>query len=331
MDKELGKRYREGVTAPKDLSLEGEVISKNPKIGFIGFGEVAYYFSKGLKEDGIRQIVSYDKAVAEPIYGEVIRNRAQDADVKLMSTLKELATRSELVISAVWGNVALEVAKEAAPFLGPGKLFVDLNNTAPAAKERGAEVLHAKGAKFVDMAVFASPARMRHRAFSYVSGDGAEEFRAVMSKYGMDIEVVAGEAGKATTIKTLVNIYYKGIQALYLELGMSAFKAGIDLDILEPLLVKPVETLPREREMAYWIVRGGIHAERKAAELQDILEAMKEWGVEPTMIEATINRLNIIAQYKLKDYFKAELSLEDYQAVFETIDKIDEERKIRLK
>ena len=183
----------------------------------------------------------------------------------------------------------------------------------------------------VDIGLFASPAQMGHKAFKYASGDGAEQFKAVMSRYGMNIEVVPGEAGKATTIKTLVNIYYKGAQALCLELAFSARKVGIDLDTLGPLLVKPVATLPREKEMAFWIVRGGLHAERKTAELRDIIEAMKEWGIEPIMMEAARKRLNLIAQYRLKDYLKAELPLEDYQTILEAIDKIGEERKIDLK
>ena len=306
------------------------MISKNPRIGFIGFGEVAYYFSKGLKEAGIKRIVTYDKAVAEPIYGEIIRNRAQSADVELTPTLEESVTSSELVVSAVWGNVALEVAREAAHFISPGKIFADLNNTAPSAKKQGAEAINTKGAKFVDIGLFASPAQVGHKAFMYASGDGAEEFKAVMSRYGVNIEVVPGEAGKATTIKTLVNIYYKGTQALYLELAVIARKVGLGLGALGLLLVKPVATVPREKEMAFWIVRGGLHAERKTVELQDIIEAMKEWGIEPIMMEAARKRLNLIAQYTLKDYLKADLPLEEYQAVLEAIGKIGEERKINL-
>jgi hypothetical protein len=36
------------------------MISENPRIGFIGFGAVAYYMSKGLKGAGIKQIKVVD-------------------------------------------------------------------------------------------------------------------------------------------------------------------------------------------------------------------------------------------------------------------------------
>jgi len=86
--------------------------------------------------------------------------------------------------------------------------------------------------------------------------------------------------GSATTIKTLANIYYKGIQALCLELALSAWKVGIDPQLLAPLVVKPVESLPKEEEMAFWIIRGILQAERKAAELESIIKACETMGCQ---------------------------------------------------
>jgi len=299
------------------------VISQNPKIGFIGFGEVTYHVSKGLKESGIKHMAAYARAISDPVRAKILRAKAQSIGIELAASLEELVTSSELIISAVWGTAALKVAKQAANFITPGKIFADLNNTAPSVKKEGAKVINAKGAKFVDIGLFASPAQMGHKALIYASGDGAEEFKAVMARYGANVEVIAGEAGKATTIKTLVNIYFKGIQALCLELAVSAQKAGIPLKNLESLLIQPVATLPQRKRLAFWIIRGIAHAERKIAELQDIIDAMKEWGIEPIMIEAARKRLNQIAQYKLSEHYKRELSPEDYQALIDTIGKLD--------
>jgi hypothetical protein len=113
-----------------------------------------------------------------------------------------------------------------------------------------------------------------------------------------------------------------------LELGLAAWKADVDLDLIAPLTVKPVQNLPKEKELAFWMIRGGIHAERKASELEDIVEEIRQWGVEPIMMEATKSRLKTIGQYKLKDYFKAELPIENYKTLIEAIDKIGKERNI---
>lgn len=303
------------------------MISQNPRIGFIGFGEVTYYVSKGLKESGVKHIAAYARAISDPVRSKALHAKAKSIGIKLTASLEELVVVSELVISAVWGTAALEVTKQAANFITPEKIFADLNNTAPSVKKEGAKVINAKGARFVDIGLFASPAQMGHKALMYVSGDGATEFKAIMTRYGANAEVIPGEAGKATTIKTLVNIYYKGVQALCLELALSAEKAGIPLKSLESLIVKPVATLPREKELAFWIIRGIAHAERKIAELQDIINAMKEWGIEPLMIEAARQRLNQIAQYKLVEHYQRELSLEDYQALIGTMGKLDRKRR----
>ncbi len=295
------------------------MVSGNPVIGFIGFGEVAYHFSTGMREAGIHKILGYDRAIVDPRHSELIHKRAGEADAELLLTLKELVARSEVIISAVHGDLALEVANDAAQFMSPGKLFADLNNAAPSAKVQAARLVNAKGAGFVDIGLFETPAQVKHKALMYVSGDGAEEFKTVMSKYGMNIQVVHREAGRATAIKTLANIYIKGVQALCLELGLGAYKAGIDPDLLGSLVVRPVANIPREKQMAFWILRGGLHASRKAAELQSTVETLREWGIDPIMCEATIKCLEFIAQYELGDQFKDEPTLDNYHKILELI------------
>ena len=297
--------------------------SNNPLIGFIGFGEVAYHLSKGLKKEGIKQIHAYSRSITEV---HCIK-RAEDAGVELIASLDELVTKSEIIISAVHGNVALEVAKDAASYINPGTIFSDLNNATPSAKRQAAKAINAKGAQFVDIGLFEPPAQSGHKVLMYVSGDGAVQFKKVMSKYGFMIEVLPGEPYKATVIKTLANIYMKGVQAVCLEVAVSAHKASIDLETLGPLVTRPVASLPKNKILAFWATRGGLSAARKTAELPDIVNTMKEWGVDPIMMEATIQRLNLIAESRLKDYLD-EMHPEDYKAISEAIDKIDKENKL---
>jgi 3-hydroxyisobutyrate dehydrogenase-like beta-hydroxyacid dehydrogenase len=295
------------------------MISQTPIIGFIGFGEVAYNVSIGLKESGIEHILTYTRGVNIPHRRPEIGIRAQRAGVELTQTLEELVSKSEIVISAVHGDVALDFAEEAARFILPERIFADLNNATPAAKVLGSEMINANGGKFVDIGLFETTTRVKHKALMYVSGDGAEEFKSIMSPYGMNIELIPGGAGKATTIKTLANIYIKGIQALCLEVAISAQKTGIDPDILGPLLVRPVRTLPKEDEMAFWILRGGLSASRKVPELQGIVHTLKEWDVDPIMVEATLNRLTLAASFNLSDQLLSEMELDDYQAIIKAM------------
>ncbi len=306
------------------------MIPENPRTGFIGFGEVGYYFAKGLKEDGVSEVIAFDVNADAEEKGVLVRWRAADARVQLVSSLKDLIERSDLIISSVWGNMALEVASEAAAFISGRKVYCDINNTAPSSKERESDLLKAKGVEFIDMALFTDPSRSKHRSFVLISGDGAAQFKSVMDRFSMNMTVVPGPAGKATTIKTLVNIYYKGIQAICLELALSAWKAGVDLEILAPLVVKPVENLPKEKEFAFWMIRGAIHATRKAAELESVAEAVERWGVKPIMLQATKERLHSISEFDLKGFFRGELALEDYREVMQAIDRIQREKQLQI-
>ena len=279
--------------------MKRTILPRNPKVGFIGFGEVSYHFSKGLKEAGVKEIFACDKHGGDSKRGKILKHRAKEAKVRMVPTIEDLVGCSDLIFSAVWGNEALKVAREASAFLDATKVFCDVNNTPPSVKARGAALLRRKEAGYLDVALFTSPAQDGHKAFILVSGQGAGDFRRVMRRYGMKIRVVPGEAGRATTLKTMANMYYKGIQAICLELAVAALKEGVPIQDLASLVVKPVKSLSKEQELGFWITRGALHAERKAAELESIVRAVREWGVKPIMLEATQRRLRKISELRL--------------------------------
>jgi hypothetical protein len=109
---------------------------------------------------------------------------------------------------------------------------------------------------------------------------------------------------------------------------LSAWKVGIDAQRLAPLVVKPVESLPKEEEMAFWIVRGVVHAERKAAELESIIKAVREWGVEPIMLGATRKRLKTVSDYGLKSYLKGDGRKGTDKALLKAIGKAQKKRGV---
>jgi 3-hydroxyisobutyrate dehydrogenase-like beta-hydroxyacid dehydrogenase len=192
-------------------------------------------------------------------------------------------------------------------------------------------MLNAKGVQYADLALFVAPDRDKQRSFMLASGDGARPLKRLMAPYGMKPELVAGGSGRATTIKTLANIYYKGIQALCLELVLSAWKVGIDPQRLAPLVVKPVEAIPKEEEMAFWIIRGILHAERKAAELESIIKAVREWGVRPIMLDATRKRLKTVSDYGLKRYLEGVGRKGSDKALLKALGKVHKERGLEIK
>src|SRR5690349_15310275 len=156
------------------------MLSPNPRIGFIGFGEVAYHMSKGLRHAGVAYICAYGKALTTKTEkSAAMRRRAKAAGVELVPTLGQLVRQSELIISAAHSQTALEIAVEAAHYIRAGAIFADLNNAVPSVKKTEAELINARGASFVDIGLIELPALLEHKALMYVSGDGAEQFKKV--------------------------------------------------------------------------------------------------------------------------------------------------------
>ncbi len=303
----------------------------NPKIGFIGFGEVSYYMAKGLKEAGIKEIYAYARALADPERSDAVRKRGEEAGAVLYGDIKSLMDKSDIVFSSVHGHVSLQIAEQAAAHIRKGTLFADLNNAVPEDKRKASELITEKGAAFIDVGLLGLPIQNGHRSLIYVSGNGASMFKEIMEPYGMRITLVPGEAGKAASIKALANIYMKGLQGVCLELAMSAVRADIDLEILEPLLVDPVLSLPREKDMGFWIIRGALLAERKKAEMAEAVKMLKGLGVEPLMLEAAVKRFDHISKFEAQKYFEADMKIDDYKEIIDKIISVGKEKGIELK
>ena len=301
----------------------------NPVIGFIGFGEVAYNFASGLLESGIKKIIAYDKAASQN--SNIIKSRANELGVEIKTSINELVENSDIIISTVHGNVAYEVAKSASEFIKAGKLYVDINNTSPQTKLNIANVIGNTNAKFVDLELFETPARVKQKSYLLASGDGAKTFIDIMKNFEMTPNLVEGNPNKASEIKSLANIYMKGIQALTLELTVGAVNAGVDLKSIAPLIVKPVANIPAEKQLSFWILRGILHAGRKTAELDDINQALRDWNTEPVMMEATQKRLKQFAQFDISGFFGNDVSLDDCEKVVEKVRELSKEKGIEFK
>ncbi|MFC1917279.1 NAD(P)-binding domain-containing protein [Chloroflexota bacterium] len=293
---------------------------KNLTIGFIGFGEVGYHLALGFEEEGLRDKVAYCRGQRnKPPYSEQFRQRAKNVGVELADTLKELIEKCDLLFSCVTGEVGLKVAKQVAPLLDSRKMYVDCNNSAPQDKEMAALAINARGGRFVDAALVGPPLVKKHKTPFLVSGDGAGEFQELMIPYGMDIEIIPGKAGTAAMLKTIWQVYTKGLQGLLWETILAAEKAGVDLVAHPHPPVKFGSETINVTLSDYLICHGGIHAARKADELKLAAGVLRNLGIEPMVAEAASKRLAKVAEFNLKKHFDGEIPSAGYRAMIEVI------------
>jgi 3-hydroxyisobutyrate dehydrogenase-like beta-hydroxyacid dehydrogenase len=272
------------------------------RIGFIGFGEAGFTIGNGLKSAGVERILAYDIASDSADRGPLIRQRAQQAGVTLVSDSAQLAAACDLLFSTVTSSSALEAARQTMPFLEARHTYADLNSVSPALKRDVGSAIAATGAAFVEAAVMAPVQPYGHRVPMLIGGPAARPFVDAMTPLGMRLEALDGPVGKAAAVKMCRSIVVKGIEALLAECVLGACQYDADEQVFASLQ----ETWPGIEWKAladYTMGRVVVHGERRAREMEEVAETLRAIGVEPMMAEATARRQDWSAQLDLKSRF----------------------------
>lgn len=283
-------------------------MSNYPRIGFVGFGEAGFHIGGGLHNAGIDGITAYDINSDTPGLGERIRQRAAETGTRLVPSNAELtgaADAVDIVISTVTANQALDAARQTAPGLGPGQLYADLNSISPVLKQTIDRVISATGARFVEVAVMAPAPPYGHKVPMLVGGSGGAEFIDCMTPFGMRMEFTSTKVGEAAATKMCRSIIIKGMEALLTECVLGATRYGAEARVFQSL----AETFPGldwAEMTTYMVGRVVVHGERRAREMEEVVETLRSSGVDPIMAEATVRRMDWSVQLGLKKLFGGE-------------------------
>ena len=261
-----------------------------PAVGFIGFGEAAFWIARGLRGEGVARIVAYDLHSSTPGRRELIRERAGEAGVPLLSRLSDLFPECDIVISAVTAAAARSVGREAAAHLQPRQLYVDINSVSPAAKRTIGEAVAAAGAGFVEAAVMSTVPPLGHRVPMLLCGPGARDFVAQMRPVGMQLEILDGPLGSAASIKMFRSVIIKGLEALMLECVLAAEQYGAAGKVFDSVSAS-IPGIDWDQLAHRMIGRTALHAERRAHEMEEVALTLSEIGVDPIMASATVRRI----------------------------------------
>jgi 3-hydroxyisobutyrate dehydrogenase-like beta-hydroxyacid dehydrogenase len=274
---------------------------KQFRLGLVGYGEIGSTLGKGLRGAGLQTITCYDKYAFDGPYADLIQSRAKEAGVKLVRSNQELADAADLIFSVTPGSASLESAAAFAPCLTRRHIFSDFASATPKIKKGVAERLGRTGALLGDGSIEGTPLQgYSMRMLS--SGPSGERVRDHLVPWGMQIEFVGQDLGRASGIKILRSVLIKGIEALTDEMLLAARHYGID----EIVLASASKTLARPwMDTVHSLTPSGvIHAKRRAEELEMSAEAVQDAGIEPIMARAIAARLRWKEALGLKDHFK---------------------------
>jgi len=252
-------------------------------IGLIGYGEVGKTFASGLKDKpGITSAHAWDLKFADAAMQAAQLAHAADAGVKAQPSMQALCAASDLVISAVTASNTLAVAQEAAQHIRPGCVFLDLNSASPGTKQQAAALIDAAGALYVEAGVMTSVPPYGIRVPMLLGGAKAQELAALLAAWGLDARAVSEQLGVASAIKMCRSVMIKGLEALVIESYTTAREYGVEDHVL-PTLAETFPSIDWHKQGAYFFSRVVQHGRRRAEEMRESANTVREAGFEPLM------------------------------------------------
>lgn len=281
---------------------KGEFFMIAPSLGFIGFGEAAYHIAKGLTQEGLSPIRAFDILSNDEKVGPIVHQRATEAGVILVPSLEDLAMICDIFICATSAKYAFSIAQEAIKFLRPGTIYADLNSASPGTKKKIGTLMESAGIPFVDIAVMELVPPHGHKVPMAVSGTGAKVFQETLAPFGMNISYINETAGSSSALKMFRSIFMKGFTALLLETLIAARKAGVDKEIMDSIS-STINSRPLENTVNMLITRTAIAAERRVAEMGEVIDTLAEMGLDSSCSQATKAKLQTLAELNLRNEF----------------------------
>jgi 3-hydroxyisobutyrate dehydrogenase-like beta-hydroxyacid dehydrogenase len=199
-----------------------------------------------------------------------------------------------MIISAVTAASSTEAAQSVASHLSGAPYFLDINSVSPGRKQNSANAL-GNAARYVDVAIIAPIYPARHQTPMLIAGPHAEAVAPVLTGLGMKVNDAGAEIGAAAAIKMVRSVMIKGIEALTLECFLAAARAGI-VDEVATSMKNNYPGLDWAKIVPYNLERMANHGERRAAEMEESAETLRELGVEPLMTQATVKRQREMGQ-----------------------------------
>ena len=241
-------------------------------IGFIGFGKVSQNLTRMIKSDSITFITSNENRSPETI------ENIEKSNIKILDTFKEVAIKSDIVISANSPKSALDVVKKYGKYVDG--IYLDLNNISPATSlEIGRYVEN-----LVDGAIIGkidSP-----NPYLYLSGIRAKDLE-FLNEY-ITTKVISENIGDVAILKLLRSAYTKTLSAILIESSCIAKNHNLEEEFFDILALTEGEDF---KEKSVSRINNTLNSKkRKSEELDEIAKFFDD--EEIIMVKAALKKLS---------------------------------------
>lgn len=262
-------------------------------IGLVGYGEVGRILAEDLRRRGAT-VIAHDTGLDGAAAAERHRHAAAHG-VSMADRHADLAARADLVISAVTASQTVAAARACAAALRPGTYFLDFNSASPGAKRRAAEAVDDAGGRYVEGAVMTSVPPYRIRVPLLLGGAHAAALQPALAALGFDATVASDRLGVASATKMCRSVIIKGLEAMVIESFTAARAYGVE----DQMLASLQETFPGidwDKQGSYFFQRVIQHGGRRAEEMREAAETVREAGLAPWSAAAAAERQDEVAR-----------------------------------
>jgi 3-hydroxyisobutyrate dehydrogenase-like beta-hydroxyacid dehydrogenase len=265
-----------------------------PTLCFIGFGEAGQAIAAGLRDAGTVETIAAWDLLFPQAEGGKLKAAADTIGVRSAGSAADAVRGADIIISAVTAASSTAAADSVKTHLAGKPFFLDINSVSPGRKQDTAKLL-ADTARFVDVAVLAPIYPARHQTPLLLAGPHAEAIAPALAALGMRANIAGPETGAAAAIKMVRSVMIKGIEALTMECFLAAARAGV-IDEVAASMKNNYPGLDWAKVVPYNLERMASHGERRAAEMEEVADTLRELGVEPLMATATVKRQREMGQ-----------------------------------
>ena len=136
-----------------------------------------------------------------------------------------------------------------------------------------------------------------------LGGAMAGELAALLTGWGMDAKAVSEKLGVASAIKMCRSVMIKGLEALVIESYTTARQYGVEDHVL-PTLAETFPSIDWPKQGAYFFSRVVQHGKRRAEEMREAANTVREAGFEPFMSAAIADKQQWVADQAAAGVFK---------------------------
>ena len=266
---------------------------KLTQLGMVGYGEVGKIITAGLTSQ-MQSVHAWDLKFVDATTKSTELTHAAAAGVTACNGMQALCQASNFIVSAVTASQTLVVAQSAAQHIQAGSVFLDLNSASPGTKQQAAKLIEAAGAHYVEAGVMTSIPPYGIRVPMLLGGPLAAEIAPKLIAFGMDAEAVSADIGIASAIKMCRSVMIKGLEALVIESYATARKYGVE-DHVIPTLAETFPSIDWQQTGAYFFSRVVQHGKRRAEEMRESANTVKEAGFDPYMAAAIAQKHDWVA------------------------------------